>query len=319
MTQKNLNQWLNIKDLNIPKYFYWKWGEDAIWTNEKKKGNFEVEIFWKEYNHKLILVGNYPENTVYNLNNIEDPNIPLMKSHLQKCVRKKLYTKAVKTAYQLINSNFNEFIRRINIIMLEDTILVDSYVNLIWMMLAFSSKKWFPQRIHIEWLLGIVHNLCDIELYDEYETHNVPKQRLYISDLNINQQSIIYSMQIRISYGGMKGDMSMIQYLINKNIKKFRNGEEIIKKKVRRVSLIMEFLPYKKFDFSAVDFHCYPYFTKNIKNKFPEYFEDEIEKIVWKFRSGINVRKKQIKSSDDWNKIKNYVTWLSEIILKNLE
>ena len=319
MNQGNLNKWLNVTDLQIPKYFYWKWGENPVWTNELKNGNFCEKIYWKEYNHNLILIGDYPDDKPYNLNYINDPNIPLMKSHLQKCIRRKLFTKSVKTGYQLINTNFNEFIRRINIIMLEDTVIVDSYINLIWIMLAYSTKKWIPQRFHIEWLLGIIHNLCDIDQSNVYNCNCVSKTSLYISDLSLDQKSIIYSMQIRKSYGGLKSDMHMIQNLINNNIINFRKGNNIIIKPVRRVSLIMEFLPYKSFDISAVDFHCYPYIIKSIKKKFPQFFEDEIKNLIWKNRSGINFRKKIPKESTEWNKIKGYINWLSTNILNNLE
>ena len=320
MSQANLNKWLNINDLNIPKYFYWKWGNNAIWTHEKKSGNFEALIMWKDFNHKIYLVGDYPQNELFNLKNQEDLNIPLLKSHLQKCIRRKLHTKAVKTAYQLINYNFNEFIRRINIIMLEDVILMDSYCNLIWMMLAFSTKKWNPERIHVEWLLGVVHNLCESNLYNEYTTLNISPKKLYISNLNQEQKSLIYSMQIRTSYGGLKSDMIMIQDLINRNIDTFRNGGNVNKIKVRRVSIVLEFLPYKQFHLSGVDFHCYPFMIKSVKKKYPELFEDEISKLIWIYSSGVNPRKNKIpKENDKWKKIKKYVEWLSRKILESIE
>ena len=42
--QSNLNKWFDLKELNIPKYFYWKWGNNAIWTHDEYEGNFKVEI-----------------------------------------------------------------------------------------------------------------------------------------------------------------------------------------------------------------------------------------------------------------------------------
>ena len=88
--QSNLNQWLKIKDLNIPQYFYWKWGKNAYWTQIEPSGNARLEINWKEYNHKVILVGDFPISLEYNFDH-SDPDefkISIMKSHIQKCVQK---------------------------------------------------------------------------------------------------------------------------------------------------------------------------------------------------------------------------------------
>lgn len=318
--QANLNKWLNLKELNIPKYFYWKWGKNAIWSDKEEPGNYMFEINWKEYNHKLILIGDFPEDQEYKLDQIEDGDfqISIMKSHIQKCVRRKLNVHAVRSSYHLLTIDFNQFIRRINIIMLEDVTLIDSYCNLIWMMLAFSTKTWKPLNLHVQWLLGVVHNLCEQNQLIEYDKNNIHRSELYLDGLDQEQKSLIYSMQIRKSYGGMKSDTEMIQAIINDKIKKFRNNEKVIKEPVRRISLVMQYLPFKNYELSGVDFHCVPYIIDKVNEKYPQYYDQQIKSLIWKFRSGINLRQETIKKSKDFLKIEKFLDSFSRKILKGL-
>jgi len=318
--QSNLNKWLDIKDLNIPKYFYWKWGKNAIWTNQEFEGNYRLEINWKDYNHTLILIGDFPEDREYKLEDIEDNNfqVSIMKSHIQKCVRRKLNIQAVRSAYHLLTIDFNQFIRRINIIMLEDTTLMDSYCNLIWMMLAYSSKKWHPLNLHIQWLLGVVHNLCEINQVIKYDKSCINRSELYLEELNEEQKSLIYSMQIRKSYGGLKCDTEMIQSIINMKIKEFKQGKNVLKKYVKRVSLVMHYLPFKNYELSGIDFHCVTNIINKVKEKYPQYYEEQIKSLIWKYRSGINYRYTEIKKPKDYLKIEKFLNNFSRNILKNL-
>ena len=83
-----------------------------VWTDKEEPGNYKVEINWKEYNHKLILIGDFPEDQEYKLDQIEDGDfqISIMKSHIQKCVRRKLNVHAVRSSYHLLTIDFNQFI-----------------------------------------------------------------------------------------------------------------------------------------------------------------------------------------------------------------
>jgi hypothetical protein len=318
--QSNLNKWLNLKDINLPKNFYWKWGQNAIWTDQDYEGSFRIEINWKEYNHKVILIGDFPEDQEYKLEETidEEFKISIMKSHIQKCIRRKLHIKAVRSSYHLLTLDFNHFIRRINIIMLEDTILMDSYNNLIWMMLAYSTKTWNPLNIHIQWILGVVHNLCEIDDVLEYDKNNLQRTELYLDDLDQGQKSLIYSMQIRKSYGGMKGDTEMIQAIINDKIKKFKNDEQILKIPVRRVSLIMQYLPFKHYELSSIDFHCVPYIIDKVIEKYPRLYDQQVKSLIWKYRSGINFRNSNVEKSNEYKKIEKFLENFSSQILKKL-
>ena len=318
--QSNLNKWLDLKELNIPKYFYWKWGKNAVWTDVEKDGNYKFEINWKDYNHKLVLIGDFPESPEYKLDQIEDGEfqISIMKSHIQKCVRRKLNIHAVRSSYHLLTIDFNQFIRRINIIMLEDVTLMDSYCNLIWMMLGFSTKTWKPLNIHIEWLLGVVHTLCEVNELIKFDKNNIHLSELYLDGLNQEQKSLIYSMQIRKSYGGMKSDTEMIQSIINDKIKEFKNNQSVLKIPIKRVSLVMQYLEFKNYELSGIDFHCVPHIIEKVKEKYPQFYEQEIKSLIWKFRSGINLRNKPVKKSKDFLKIEKFLDNFSRRILKTL-
>ena len=202
--------------------------------------------------------------------------------------------------------------------MLEDTTLMDSYCNLIWIMLAFSSKTWKPDKKHIQWLLGVVHNMCEVNETLQFDKNDVYRKELYLDGLTLEQQSIIYSLQIRKSYGGMKCDMEMIQSIINQKMKEFKQGGNIKKLRVRRVSVILKYLPFKNYELSGVDFHCVSIMLEKIKEKYPRFSLEDLKKIIWKYRSGINIRTHIPKENNDFKTIKTFVDNYSYNILKKL-
>jgi len=90
---------------------------------------------------------NYPNsnNTVCNLSPAN------LKSSLQKNVRLMRPTAAMRVALHMIRSDFSQFIRRLSIIVLEDSILHPDLPFLCWLMMACSTP----------------HFICSAELVDE--------------------------------------------------------------------------------------------------------------------------------------------------------
>jgi hypothetical protein len=65
-------------------------------------------------------------------------NIALLKSHLQKCIRRQLTSLALKTATHLIKMDLCVFLRRIFVIMLEDVCPHECISVLVWLTCAVS-------------------------------------------------------------------------------------------------------------------------------------------------------------------------------------
>lgn len=288
--QTGLDKWLNPnkKTYNI---FYLDWEKSNIanWLIEiPKKYNVKKIIKWN--NKDILVVGNI--ETDDNFTNLDSfKHTSLLKSNLQKAIRRGKLSNSLSTAKLMIKTDFSQFIRRLAIIMLEDTTLHVSINTIIWMTAMY--PVWKPNKIHIKWLLSIVNHICLIKNRDLYlkETFDINKNLDKINNLKESDRSIIYSLSFRLSYGGMKGDMGMIQYLTNLWLNRFQNNEyyhsydniEIIDYNIKNIKINQILL-------EAVDFHCYPQIINKIKSIYLELEEEDIKKSIWFNRSCYNYR-----------------------------
>lgn len=163
-----LHKWLGLEKPDVKyKYFVLEWEEyknpKVKWVNKlTKEYLFRKEIKWKERYTNIFLCGNLP------IDYYEESDVsfylPFLKSLLQKCVRRKLSKLAVVTSKQMIKQNINVLLRRLTVIMVEDTTLTKEFHILCWLM--FSGKQTFPLFVY-EWILGIVNLLCCCDVYQK--------------------------------------------------------------------------------------------------------------------------------------------------------
>lgn len=223
-------------------------------------------------------------------------NASLLKSYLQKCVRRKWTDLAIRTAYHLMRLNLMEFLRRFPIIAIEDSSTHPDISNIIWFMAIGDIEC----RIeYIRYFLGIVHYVS-----------NSGKRLIDLSDKTI---------ELRISFGGMKGDMRMLSSYMN------RNRTNSIYSKIKPIR-IEKYLGIFDLDICGADFHVFPKITDWIKNqvycdKMIEYTHDEIKKTIWLCSSSINHRdiRKPIddKYIDIWNVIQDYYKNRAQSLILN--
>ena len=154
-----------------------------------KQFNFYKKV--KVDNRYIHIIGNFDTNILPHKFPEDNPFsecVSFLKSHLQKCVRRKYISKSIRTAYHLMSINFTEFIRRLSIIMLEDTCLHESITTIVWMMVAY--PIWKPNLYQVQWLLGIVHYIASIPIYDKISgiVHEiVDKSKSEISNNKLNK------------------------------------------------------------------------------------------------------------------------------------
>ena len=114
------------------------------------------------------------------------------------------------------------------------------------------------------------------------------------------------TLRFRKVYGGMKGDMQMIEYY-TQNMKMIN----INKDKIFIIKHSIDGLDKGEWLIEANDFHCNKHIIKYIKDKFPKYNEDYIKDLIWIFSSSINYRIDHLphtkKQQNDWEKIQKTV------------
>jgi hypothetical protein len=249
-----------IKKHSLKKYFYLNFSNkfkpniDAVWLDEKPKNvNFIQEINCNHIKkgYYYFLCGYFPDyekEKRFNLfKETTYKNVAYLKSHLQKCIRKQNDTWALPTSYHFMRLDEIEMLRRLPIIMLEDVFLHESFTTIIWIMIAVSSTKFKMQKYIYDYIYGVIYVLCNIDKKDnitfdddddddDYAANdandkNKDKDKDEIStiidsyskyDLKDSEISLLYSIHIRISYGGMEGDLKFLEKVANTWFKRFK-------------------------------------------------------------------------------------------------
>jgi hypothetical protein len=297
MIMKNLDKWLSIDSKLDFYHFHLDWTkirEPRIeWSSEFDKNlqNFHKhKIYWKEYNTNVYIHGCFKENVqMIKLSNLHEntyPDTPFLKSLIQKSIRRSNKSCAIKGLKHLIKQDIQQTFRRMSIIMVEDVEICDTFHILVW----FSSMLNYMDEIPlycIEWLLGLTSSLCDHPIkFNAPHIDNAPKKILTKIPKDLVNKEILYTIQLRKSYGGLKGDMRMLDGLSMHII----NNDPIIPH-MNHVFLDFVKVPALKlseWELSAVDFHVCS--IDNIISKKTGIPRDKVKSLMWTHRSSINSR-----------------------------
>ena len=187
-----------------------------ITTTPPQKITFQCQ-FKSNSETNVIVCGNFSEmeEYIFPKNHLYTKPQYLL-SHLQKAVRRMECMKSIKTAKHLLDLDPQLFLRRLPIIMMEDVQLHPSISIVIWLMIAVS-KKYTLKQPQIKWLLGVVYSISNdespvtdyskIEGFQEWDMDSISK----------STNTLLYSLRFRQNYGGMKGDIQMIEDYIQKS------------------------------------------------------------------------------------------------------
>jgi hypothetical protein len=111
--------------------------------------------------------------------------VPLLKSNLQKAVRRCENEIAIQTSLAILQKEPMELLRRLPIIYIEDVCLMDSYPIVVWLMMADKDYGRLS-KTDIDIILNIVNSLCNCMDYFPYIKNA-------IEDLYDNSYEVRYS------------------------------------------------------------------------------------------------------------------------------
>lgn len=236
-------------------------------------------------------------------------SIPLLKSNLQKAIRRFNKDIALTTSIALLEKDPLSFLRRLPIIFVEDVCLLDSLPIIIWLMMV--DKEYKLTNFDIKILLNIINSLCINPSFFDYKNNiwNEEYATIQHKDLqHLQKHNELLGLYYRSLYGGMKGDMKLLQSALNYYI---LNPDEIHNTHFDNVDLT--YLPsYVELIPEAIDFHPFPHILsqihKNIKEKFEiDIKQEDIKFSIWFAESGINFRKEDtISTSLEYIHTKNW-------------
>ena len=286
MTQTLISEWVceseGVMKKLLKHFFLDKF--DAKWSEEPPTG-----IVW----HKSVVISNQrvvicssvlPGKSIVPEYRLPESLIPLLKSNIQKCVRRKIHDKAMKSAYQLMNIvsdkgkeiGMSNFLRRLSIISLEDTVVISAIQTVIWFMVAHSKGYTLDEK-QKRYLLGVLYILIDNKTFSRMQWKSTNKDIVY--------NDFVKSLTVRKAYGGMKGDINMIDDAIKHYSYNKPANIPIVRMKVTDLSFNKDDI-----ELSAVDFHCYPHIISRLVILFPEYSEEHLKQVIWDESSGVNIR-----------------------------
>ena len=154
-------------------------------------------------------------------------SVPVLKSILQKSIRRRKPLPAVRVALELADKSLGDFLRRLPIIVLEDSTLHPDLGMLVWLMMA-QSKEYEPSAAAMEGVFRVVFEMASCQWQDclaqsgngesvDYTTvMDEIKQVQEAASLDQSRRptltvlTCVWSMLARASYGGMQGDVQML-------------------------------------------------------------------------------------------------------------
>lgn len=142
-------------------------------------------------------------------------SVPVLKSILQKSVRRRRPLPATRVAMELIDKALGPFLRRMPIIILEDSTLHPDFSLLCWLMAAESKGYKVPLEL-ISRVLQVVYEVSSCPWTDRVDDDGaIDHGNEIVIDNHVSAAAAaavsLKCMAMRASYGGMKCDMEMLQ------------------------------------------------------------------------------------------------------------
>jgi hypothetical protein len=237
-------------------------------------------------------------------------SVSLIKSNLQKSIRRKLENVALNsTMAMIVSGNLMDLLRRLTIISIEDVCINKYYCIIVWYYIALS-KNYKLTNFDVNFIFSYVKLLCSIDVFYENIDNNDFINDYKLNDLFNNVNCI--ALYLRLQFGGFNGEKILINTLITQII----NGKIIIcddEIVISKYQIYEESMNELDILSSAIDFHCFPKMIEKILSKIInnnpniELNEDDIRNYIWVYDSNVNLRNnncnKNFKSMDPniWN------------------
>jgi len=235
-------------------------------------------------------------------------NLPILKSNLQKAVRRQNKSAALATAAQMWVQAPLDLIRRLSVIAVEDVTLHYWTAHVTWLMAAMS-KGFVPSTFHRLVVLKLVELLVECphppKIFKYGETPTVPADmwlralKPRFAELPMWMASTLFGLIVRVAFGGMPGDMLMLRGTFRVTL---ANTARLISKMPAVVDAptLAVVQPAEPPLFAhchqlseAIDFHCTP-ILPILQRWLPleqQKSHDELKRVMWECRSSYNTRR----------------------------
>jgi hypothetical protein len=217
-------------------------------------------------------------------------SVPLLKSHVQKAIRRKDYLSAREGVLALLTLDPDQILRRLGVIAVEDVCLTRGFSVLTWLMMASKARPLTKQDV--VFLVGYTMCLCHVNTVYNHRRIE-PAYRPEIERIEHGSRSEILALFHRTRYGGMKGD---IQLLRDATSYYTRSPWEVVDLDISlnpgiRIDLVAQRIPILN---AAIDFHPFPKIVMMISNE-TSIAPSRVKRLIWEIESAYNERKESTK------------------------
>ena len=260
------------------------------------------------------------QNSIH-MEEFDNYSTSLLKSNLQKAVRRQNVAVALQSALLLLQREPMEFLRRLPILYVEDVALMDSITICVWLLMA--DREYSMTSSDIALLLDIVRRLCECsQFYDDSSDEDVPPMKH--EDIESSSQAdAILAVHYRSLYGGMKGDMRMLR----RAVYHYKDHPEEVHRhgEFQPIDWTLLFPPSSSFETlsttptinilpAAIDFHPFPQLIGVLQQQTGLQDGERIKSCIWLADSALNGRKastveaaRQCRASADWKRIRPHI------------
>ncbi len=227
----------------------------------------------------LVLYDTMQREPAWQSKAVYDYNIHILKSNLQKAMRRQQLVPVLATGLQLLAQDPSEALRRIAVILLEDsTLQVWSYVYVIWLMYAVG-KGYILREGDLQVIMDALATACEANV--RYDLEEEPEGVM----VQVPEDKALgyYAIMLRAGAGGMAFDVGFLKRLAGR----FIRGQLVIEEEVLSVELNdIELFDVKEHLLDeAIDFHCCPDILH-----YPGYTMAEMKAGIWWHWSSHNTR-----------------------------
>lgn len=299
---------ITLRHIDVPKTDFTLNRATGTCTLTPSSLKLEPNIVANAYPLDTRLFAEGPESRVF-ISRERPPTItsPLLKSNIQKAIRRGSTDIAIHTMLHMIHNGFaTDLLRRLTIIAFEDVgFHMSGYCTLMWYYIAISSSSYELQVRDVQWIVNWIREVCASRRYRVSAIQSFPHEK--DSDIPPNATKMVentlhlgvceFAVKARMVYGGFDGEIQLLNFLaqcVHKVESQLKKGVPLVAiNNSNELDIQWDEVPYTlEICPAAIDFHCFPGMPARISQYMsePVLTEDEVKQYIWNFDSKINIR-----------------------------